>query len=59
MPEALPGAAFDDQFRQVDAAARDLQVTNLQLLRAGSNSNATCRIFRTSQLDPRTVPMIH
>lgn len=55
----MPGAAFDDQFRQVDAAVRDLQVTNLQLPRAGISSNAPYQNFRTTTLDLRLAPVAH
>ncbi|PVH79777.1 hypothetical protein DL98DRAFT_213088 [Cadophora sp. DSE1049] len=54
----MPGAAFDDQFRQVDAAVRDLQVSNLQVPQTGTAGNAPYRNFRTSQLDPRMVPAV-
>lgn len=59
VPEALPGAAFDDQFRQVDAAVRDLQVSELQIPQAGTASDAPYQNFRTTRLDPRQVPVVH
>ena len=56
---APPGAAFDDQFRQVDAAIRDLQVSNSQILQAGTASNTPYQNFRTTRLDLRQVPVVH
>lgn len=56
--EAMPGAAFDDQFRQVDTAIRDLQVSNLQVPHTGTASNYPYRNFRTSQPDTRMLPAV-
>ncbi|KAK0101042.1 hypothetical protein ONS95_012970 [Cadophora gregata] len=55
IPEPVPGAAFDDQFRQVDSAIRDLQVSNSHGPRPSSTSNAPYQNFRTSTLDPKTM----